>query len=63
MWIFMNNEFGIVLRLVLVKETSRAPREEAVVDVDRKHEHVLTVVLIKNTLSRSRTHLALCGSS
>lgn len=59
----MNNEFRIVLRLVLVKETSRAPREEAVVDVDRKHEHVLTVVLIKNTLSRSRTHLALCGSS
>lgn len=59
----MNNEFGIVLRLVLVKETSRAPREEAVVDVDHKHEHVLTVVLVKNTPSRSCTHLALCGSS
>lgn len=43
----MNNEFGIVLHLVLVKETSRAPREEAVVDVDHKHKHVLTIVLVK----------------
>lgn len=59
----MNNEFGIVLHLVLIKELSRAPREEAVVDVDHKHEHVLTVVLVKNTPSRSHTHLALCGSS